>query len=78
MTAQEQFEKLGFRLTEESNDDWKNFKKGDFEIDFDLEEKNYQCSEEGCMTWKSMTVGIGLHQAITKQMIELGWIPNDE
>lgn len=61
-TAQEIFEKEGY--FKEEYDCFIIYRKCDWEIVFDLQNKEYDASE----------VTINLHKAITEQMKELGWI----
>ena len=71
ITAQEMFEKLGYRFEKEEY--YIRYRKGgdlDKEVYFDLEYKTYNTSD--FITF--MEIDIDLHKAITKQLKELGWI----
>lgn len=71
ITAQEMFEKLGYEFEQEEC--YIRYKKGselDQEIFFDLQEKEYLCMDY----ITALNISVELHQAITKQLIELGWI----
>ena len=73
ITAQEMFEKLGYkmtRLTEEEIQYKNQILHHDLEIYFDLVEKNYNAFDY----IGACDVTPKLHQAITQQMKELGWI----
>lgn len=74
MNAKEMFEKLGYRLTDDSDLDYMTYKKGDIEINFIIFEKVYHCSKQLILTWVPIKVDVDLYKAITQQMKELGWI----
>lgn len=77
MTAQEMFEKLHYRLkkTENCLSYYDGFR---YIIEFILDEERYKvfCLDEDCKAI-SFAIDTHEHQAITQQMIELGWINNN-
>ena len=73
-SAEGMFEKLGYKIKDDSDSIMMTYKKGDIEIDFYISEKEYSCTEEGNMNWHFTYVNPDLHKAITQQMKELGWL----
>lgn len=63
-TAQEMFEELGYHKEKKIVGGYISYFCCDYEIMFDLNEKEYSASE----------ITIELHKAITQQMKELGWL----
>ena len=75
MTAKEMFEKLGYKLIENVwNKNLITYKYIQYELDFDLVDKSYLFGEDEVEYWGSASIDLALHQAIVKQMKELGWI----
>lgn len=77
ITAQEMFEKLGYSLEIYhylGKSYLLKYSKGIISIAFDLEEKEYSVSEYTYKDNEWYSIASELHQAITQQMKELGWI----
>ena len=76
-TAEEMFEELGYKLVSIYNNtiSYGHNKEESF-VDFNLFSKDYKVAGEGYYgdAEGPFSVSILLHQAITKQMQELGWI----
>lgn len=67
-TAKEMFEKLGFKLKEDSGENFIEYETENLDgyVIFNLEHKDY--------TTDIYTVSIETHKAITQQMKELRWL----
>lgn len=78
MNAKEMFEELGYKFLNEGKINRISFMKfedfSSLSVDFYLDDKDYSVYKDTINHLYRGYVDIKLHQAITQQMKELGWI----